>query len=301
MAVLPEDRYPTSRALADDIERWMADEPVSSWREPFSRRARRWASRHRTWVAAAAVGLVAGVVGLAAVLAVQTKANAELGRSRAAVQARYDLAFMAIKTFHTGVSKDFLLQQDQFKELRDRLLTSAADFYGKLSAMLGNETDPASRRALALSNFELAVLTSSVGRKQDALAAHQAVLAAREALAAEPGAGAAATVEIGQSLIQVAMLLRETGKRDDAVAAYRRCESLLAGRAETDPAARAALAASRSNLGLLLQNAGMTADAVPVYRRVAGRPGSAGERPRGLERRPQGPCGDGHVHRPPAP
>ena len=296
MATPPEERYPTCRALADDVERWMADEPVSCWREPLGRRARRWASRHRTGVAAAAVGLVAGLVGLAAVLAVQTsakteiarslehetranqalatsnarlaEANAELGRSQAAVQARYDLAVAAVKTFHTGVSRDFLLQQDQFKELRDRLLQSAADFYGKLSAMLGKETDPASRRALGRSNFELAVLTSSVGGKQDALAAHQAVLAAREALAAEPGADAAATVEVGRSLTEVAMLLRETGKPDDAVAAYRRSESLLAGRAETDPAARAALAASRSNLGLLLQNAGKTADALAVYRRA---------------------------------
>ena len=41
MALRPEDRYPTPKALADDLERWMADEPVTAWREPFSRRARR--------------------------------------------------------------------------------------------------------------------------------------------------------------------------------------------------------------------------------------------------------------------
>ena len=35
MATEPEDRYPTRRALADDLERWMADEPVSAWREPL--------------------------------------------------------------------------------------------------------------------------------------------------------------------------------------------------------------------------------------------------------------------------
>ena len=29
MALKPEDRYATPRALADDIERWMADEPVT--------------------------------------------------------------------------------------------------------------------------------------------------------------------------------------------------------------------------------------------------------------------------------
>ena len=45
MALRPEDRYASPRALAEDVERWMADEPVSAWREPFARRARRWARR----------------------------------------------------------------------------------------------------------------------------------------------------------------------------------------------------------------------------------------------------------------
>ena len=78
MATRPEDRYPTCRALAEDVERWAADEPVTAWREPFARRARRWAKRNRTAVTAAAVALVAGVVGLSAVLAVQTQAKADI-------------------------------------------------------------------------------------------------------------------------------------------------------------------------------------------------------------------------------
>ena len=155
MALTPEGRYSSSKALADDVERWMADEPVSAWREPLSSRTRRWAKRNRTAVATATVALLAGVVGLSAVAVVQTqakaeiaralgretranvalaKANDELSRSKSAVQARYELAVEAIKTFHTGVSQDFLLKEEKFKELRDRLLKSASDFYGKLSA-----------------------------------------------------------------------------------------------------------------------------------------------------------------------
>ena len=181
MATEPEDRYASPQALADDLERWMADEPVSAWREPFARRARRWARRNRTAVTAAAAALVAGWSGCrrcwrcrqakAESLGAGPRdgqralaANAELSRSKAAVQARYDLAVEAIKTFHTGVSEDFLLKEDKFKDLRDRLLKSAADFYGKLGALLGKETDLASRRALAQANFELADLTGKVGR-----------------------------------------------------------------------------------------------------------------------------------------
>src|SRR5262249_43262136 len=53
-------------AWAGDMEGGMADEPVTAWREPLSRRARRWARRNRTAVAAVVVALVAGVVGLGA-------------------------------------------------------------------------------------------------------------------------------------------------------------------------------------------------------------------------------------------
>jgi serine/threonine-protein kinase len=289
MAHCPADRYASPRALAEDLERWMADEPVSAWREPFSRRARRWANRNRTPVASAAVALIVGVVGLSLVLAVQTRAkgevtraleretranadlataNAELNRSRAAVQARYELAVEAIKTFHTGVTEDFLLRQDQFRELRDRLLRSATDFYGKLGALLGRETDPASRRALSASNFELANLIGHVGSMEDALSAHRAVLVARQALAAEPGADAASTVEVGRSLIAVAGLLHETGQTDEALATYRRSESLLSGLAGTDPSARAALAVCRSRLGVILSRMGRTADALSAFRQA---------------------------------
>ena len=36
LAAQPEDRYASARDLGSDLENWMADEPVSAWREPFS-------------------------------------------------------------------------------------------------------------------------------------------------------------------------------------------------------------------------------------------------------------------------
>ena len=78
MALHPEDRYGSSRALAEDIERWMADEPVSAWREPVSRRAGRWARRHRPAVSGAAAAALAGLIGLAAVAIVQSRAKSAM-------------------------------------------------------------------------------------------------------------------------------------------------------------------------------------------------------------------------------
>ncbi len=58
MALLPEDRYSSAGALADDLERWLADEPVLAWREPLWVRAWRWVKRHRTPVIAASSAVV---------------------------------------------------------------------------------------------------------------------------------------------------------------------------------------------------------------------------------------------------
>ena len=81
MATKPEDRYASCRALAEDVERWMADEPVTAYPEPWTRTLIRWLTRHRTGVTGVAAAVLAGVVGLAAVLAVQTRANSQLSAS----------------------------------------------------------------------------------------------------------------------------------------------------------------------------------------------------------------------------
>ncbi len=210
MKALEKDRtrrYETANGLARDIQRYLDDEVVEARPPSTGYRIGKFVRRHKAQVIAAGLvllALLAGIAGttwglirearaktrLAESLGREQKANADLSAANAKVEARYDLAVDAIKTFHTGVSEDFLLKEEKFKDLRNRLLKSASDFYGKLGALLGKETDVASRRALAQSNFELAELTRKVGRTEDALAAHRAVLAAREALAAEPGADA---------------------------------------------------------------------------------------------------------------
>ncbi|MFO0952010.1 MAG: serine/threonine-protein kinase [Isosphaeraceae bacterium] len=276
MALKPEDRYASSRALAEDVERWAADEPVSAWKEPWTRALQRWLTRHRTAVTGAAAAVLVGVVGLTAVLAVQSSANAqltaalnreksvsaELSRTKDAVQARYDLAVDAVKMFYTGVSEDFLLKEEKFKDLRDRLLKSASDFYGKLSALMARDTDLASRRALARSNFDLADLTDKIGNKEEALKIHQAVLAAREALAAEPGAGADLKVDVAKSLIAVGALLDSTNKTPEALAASERARQLLApgGIPPADASARLIFALSLNRTGWYLHRTGRSSE-----------------------------------------
>ncbi len=71
MALNPDDRYASPRALADDIERWMADDPVTALPEGWGRRVARWTRRHRSATRAAAASLVViATVATAAALAI---------------------------------------------------------------------------------------------------------------------------------------------------------------------------------------------------------------------------------------
>jgi serine/threonine protein kinase/tetratricopeptide (TPR) repeat protein len=255
-------RYETANGLTRDIQRYLADEPVEACPPSAAYVLRKFVRRHKGQVLAASLVLVmllAGIGGTTWGLFREGRANArlnakneELAQAQAKVEKRFELAQKAIATLHTGVSEDMLLKSDQFKELRTRLLKEAADFYGELGALLGQESDFASRRALAQSSFELAELTRKIGRSEDAMAAHQAVLATREKLAAEPGADPAILADVGSSLTEVAYLLQLTGKSDEALKTYRRAESMLAEAAVSDPEAQASLAACRARMALHL-------------------------------------------------
>jgi serine/threonine-protein kinase len=62
IALRPEARYPSAKALAEDVEHWLADEPVSAEREPFLARLGRWVRRHRPLVAGLSALLLAMLV-----------------------------------------------------------------------------------------------------------------------------------------------------------------------------------------------------------------------------------------------
>jgi tetratricopeptide (TPR) repeat protein len=262
----PRRRYATAQALAADLEAWLESRPIAARRVGAAERAWLWCKRRPAVAALSAAVAVAIVGGTATVISVQAKANAELRTANRRVEQRYELAVEAIKTFHTGVSEDFLLKQDQFKDLRDRLLESAANFYGRLSALLGRETGPASHRGLAQANFQLAELTSRVGRKTEALAGHRAVLALREAIAATAGADAATKTDVGRSLVTIAGLREAIGETTQALQTYERAAEILADQLSSDASARATLADCRSRRAWLLLKTGATADALESYR-----------------------------------
>jgi serine/threonine-protein kinase len=67
MAVRPGDRYPSARTLAEEIEHWLADEPVTAYQEGIASRIRRSVRHHRACVWAV-LGFISGMALVCGVL-----------------------------------------------------------------------------------------------------------------------------------------------------------------------------------------------------------------------------------------
>jgi WD40 repeat protein/serine/threonine protein kinase len=66
MTAKPEERYATALELAADVERWLADQPVTAYSESLAARWGRWARKHKGLVGtAAACGVIALILTVA--------------------------------------------------------------------------------------------------------------------------------------------------------------------------------------------------------------------------------------------
>ncbi len=263
-------RYETPSSLAADIDRFINSDAIEARPPSASYRLKKLIRRNKTAVLTSAIvsmALLAGTVVSAWQAVRATRARNELAQANIDMQARYDLAVDAIETYHTGVSEDFLLQQEQFKSLRDRLLNSASEFYEKLGALLKDDTDLSSRRALLQANFQVAELAFKVGRKEDALNLHRRVLTGREAIVSASGQGSDTVIEWCRSLMAVGEVLQQMGETDEARKMYEQARAAIAGKDDSPPKeqkARLAFVDTEYRLGRLLGMTGQISESLAM-------------------------------------
>ncbi|MBL8739307.1 MAG: serine/threonine protein kinase [Planctomycetes bacterium] len=202
-----EDRYPSALALAEDLERWLANEPVLAAPPGHTYRLRKFVRRHRVAVAAGCTVLASLVVALLVSLDATSEARlAERKTAEALVAARsaeertqqalrdvlsaqqrerealddvrafYGFARDAVGNL-VDVAVDELGDVPQADSVRRRMLDDAVAFY---SALHGRQAeDPALRADLVEANGRLGTLRMQLGQTDDALVS--LVAAAREA------------------------------------------------------------------------------------------------------------------------
>jgi eukaryotic-like serine/threonine-protein kinase len=132
MAVRIEGRYHSARELADDVELWLADEPVSVYREPPSTRMLRWAKRHKTLVSSAAALLLTGIVGLAV-------GTVLIKREQARTESNFQMARRAVDQMLTELGQVELADVPQMEPVRKKMLGDSLAFYQEFLAQRGKD------------------------------------------------------------------------------------------------------------------------------------------------------------------
>jgi serine/threonine protein kinase/tetratricopeptide (TPR) repeat protein len=156
MALRSGDRYRSAKALAADVEHWLADEPVSAHREPLPARVRRWGRRHRaligTLVALLVTATAALTVSLLLVDAEQQKTKAALERVTRERQDK-ELALARV-TEEQRKTEAALTRVGQERQEKETALTHVTEEKGKTDAALERsrraEASAAEQRQLAL-------------------------------------------------------------------------------------------------------------------------------------------------------
>ena len=124
-------------ALADDVQRWLADEPVSAYPRAALGPAGPLgaAAPHRPqW--ASAVLLVTAVVGLTIGTLLLAAPPRAAGPSRRSAEASFHKARQAVDEYFTKVSESKLLNVPGLQPLRQELLESARKYYDEFAASM---------------------------------------------------------------------------------------------------------------------------------------------------------------------
>ena len=230
MALAPGDRYASCRALADDVKRWAADEPVSARREPASARLARWARRHRTAVAAMGLSLATAVILLTVSNVMVRNAQRETarcivrikeeqGRTVEALQradANFRRARQAVEDYFTNVSEDILLDEPGMQPLREKLLRTALEYHQGFLKERAN--DRGIEAELAVSHRRYGNIAFLLGRHDEVLRTYQSALEGFEELARQHPDRPEYKRQVAMTLADRGnMYAAQSGGRDEAV------------------------------------------------------------------------------------
>ncbi len=274
MAARPQRRYATARDLARDVERWLADEPVSVHREPWPERWRRWARRHRSLVSGAVVLLLAGVVGLGLGLwavgreqARTAEALEQAQQNLERAEANLELAKKAVDECFNVAREDPLFQSPRMEKARKLLLEKTLPFYQQFQVQ--RPDDPALRREQANQLVRVAYIESVLGRPGRALEGSRQALQVLTRLAEDHPETARYQRDLARAHAGLGARLRVLGRRQEALREHRQALAIRTRLARSDSADdQNELARAHNLLGLLLAELGRRDEALAEHQRA---------------------------------
>jgi serine/threonine-protein kinase len=221
-----EGRYATAADLAQEVQRYLADEPVQAYGEPLPVRLRRWGRRHRPLVTAAAALLVTAVValGVSAVLIGEQKRRADANFQRA--EANFQMARDAVDKMLTEVGDKRLANIPLMEPVRRALLEQALTFYQEF--LRQNGTDPDLRQQIGRAYLRVGDILQRLGRPADAEDAYRRAVDLLAKLVAEFPAVRGYREDLAQSHHNQGLGLMNLGRLREAESAFQQARALAA-------------------------------------------------------------------------
>jgi serine/threonine-protein kinase len=255
MALKPDDRFASVRALAQDIEHWLADEPVMAYPEGRLERLGRWFRQHRTWTYAAVATLVGGclVATIAAVVIEGSRQSEAAARREAEVNFR--MAQEAVDNYLTNVSESTLLKEQDsvdLRNLRQELLQSALKYYEQFVQQRG--ADPRLRHELANAYFRVAEITQEIASPHEAIGSFGSARTIWEQLAAAEPKNDEIQGQLAACLLAIGKAQDRTGNLPGALNSLSQALAILEALAARRPEAalyQANLADCLANIGVI--------------------------------------------------
>ena len=276
MAHQPQQRYASALDLASDLERWLADEPVLAYREPWSDRAFRWMRKHKLPVAVAGVTLLLTALGLSLGYLLVSEQRDIARRERATAQTATELA-QQNATATREVVEQFLIQigDDRwsvipgFEEVRLEMGDLAVARYRALLAQQPSDNSLAADAALAFRRS--ANLYRMVGRSEPAQKLYDdAIDRLRKLVSVQPG-DPKYELRLCETLIDRALLILRTSGPEAAEQPLREALAFAAGMRERRPSltTRSLEARVQTDLADLLRELGRQDEALKLAQAAA--------------------------------
>jgi serine/threonine protein kinase len=258
MAKVPAERYASARELADDLRRFLEDQPIRARRPTVVERGRKWARRHQALVTAAAV---VGVLALG-MLSVST---AFMVRARNRALESEQRAQRAVDTMYTQVAERWLARAPHLEPLQREFLLEALGYYQEFAGAPGS--DPRQRQEKGRAYRRVGDIQQRLGRFEEARAAYDRAVTTLDGLVSEFPATASYERDLALARNNLGNVLRDMGRLALAEQAYRGAGRAFEKSQEHGLPGRAEYAACSSNLGIVLSALDRNEEAESAYRR----------------------------------
>jgi serine/threonine-protein kinase len=263
MSLRIADRYQSARELADDLEHWLANEPVSAWQETFAERAARWARRHRTWIRAAAAAIIV-------ITAISIVFSMLLYQARNRAEESFLQARATVDKYFTNVSENRLLNVPGLQPLREELLGSALEYYEGFVEQRGD--DPSVRAELAKTFYHIGRIKSQLRSKEEAREALDKARAIQAELVEQGNAAADLRAAWADTYNALGDLALQLGDDQEALARFQTALAIrqeLVAEHPDDDQFRRKLANSHGNVALLHSRLGASEKAESEYEQAS--------------------------------